>query len=420
MTSLMNDFPFHEKKDWIDKVRTELKGKDPSSLDFIDENGLLRKAYYDEKSLTDLDVLKEVQAAQQKAADWKIVIEMGEDSAEMTASIKSLLKGADALFLNQKNIGQLNVEELSMQLPEIELMSQKMHKGHSSLFKILFDPIGEYLSETVDLPFNSAQFVEEFKSTPKVYLLIDGLLYREKGATESQEISFLLQHAADYFDILTEAGIPAAEIANRMLFRTGIGTDYLFEIAKCRALRTAILRLFNGYQIDAHPHLWGTSSAYSLSHIDEHSNLLRLSTMGLSAAIGNCDLIGLKPYNYWTTETRQEQRLSRNIQLLMKHESYLNRVNDIAAGSYTIENYTSGLLSNSWEDFLRVEKKGGMLHQLKHHHPFKSCEKVHRERVEFFKKGEKVMVGVNKYLSEEEADTEFIESIFSLSNSIVS
>ena len=420
MTSLLNEFPFHEEKDWKEKVRTELKGKDPESLDHIDENGFLRKAYYDEKSLDDLTLLKEIQAAQQKDADWKIVIEFSQDSPEMTQSIGTLLKGSDAIFLEQNERQFIEIETISSEQPGIELMGLQHHYEHSSFFKILIDPIGEHLSTSVNSPFNSEQLIAAFKSNSKVNLLIDGLLYRGRGATESQEISFLIQHAADYFDLLTESGIQAKEVAKRMLFRTGIGTDYLMEIAKCRALRTAIRRLFDAYQLDVQPCLWGTSSTYNISHLDKHSNLLRLSTMGLSAAIGNCDMIGLKPYNYWSKETKQSQRLSKNIQLLLKHESYLNKVKDISAGSYTIETYTSDLLNNAWEDFFRKEKNGGMLHQLDKIHPLKACDEAHRKRVERFNTKKRVMVGVNNYMSEKEEDTELKDIIFSLSKSIAS
>ena len=40
------------------------------------------------------------------------------------------------------------------------------------------------------------------------------------------------------------------------------------------------------------------------------------------------------------------RRIARNQQLILKHESYLNKVLDPAAGSYYIENITKDLLKN--------------------------------------------------------------------------
>jgi methylmalonyl-CoA mutase len=55
------------------------------------------------------------------------------------------------------------------------------------------------------------------------------------------------------------------------------------------------------------------------------------------------------------------ERIARNQQLLLKEESYFDKVADPAAGSYYIENLTNLIAENVWKLFLELEDKGGFL-----------------------------------------------------------
>ncbi len=58
-------------------------------------------------------------------------------------------------------------------------------------------------------------------------------------------------------------------------------------------------------------------------------------------------------------------RIARNQQLLLKEESYLDKIVDPAAGSYYIENLTDEIARGAWEHFLRVENAGGFCKALR-------------------------------------------------------
>lgn len=418
MSSLWSEFSFQEVKDWREKVSAELKGKDPESLNFKDENGLHRSAYSDSTNLQQLPQMKEIQSAQLKEGGWKIMLEVYTPLFDDPAILKSVLNGVDGVY--RASVEQADTLNSVLNETNIEVFETSKTLDYNPANILLLDPIGDFLLNRNATEFDITPLLNAFQSNDQVQLLVDGNLYREKGANELQEISFVLQQAADYFDLLTDQGIHADEIAQRILFRTSLGTDYLTEIAKCRALRTGIKRLYNGYDSGVTPKIWGSASTYHLSHKDTHSNLLRLSTIGLSAAIGNCDYIGLPSYNYWTSESTQALRLSRNIQLLLKKESYIDQVNDIASGSYAIEQTTSALLEEAWNEFLKVEKEGGMLEQLKENHPFDACQKLHAIRSDQFRQGNRIMVGVNKYQSSSEEIIELQKANEPLSKSITS
>ncbi len=72
--------------------------------------------------------------------------------------------------------------------------------------------------------------------------------------------------------------------------------------------------------------------------------MLRATTEAMSAAIGGCEVINVSPYDsIFKTSDSFSLRIARNIQLLMKHESYIDKVVDPAAGSYYLESLTDSI-----------------------------------------------------------------------------
>ena len=53
--------------------------------------------------------------------------------------------------------------------------------------------------------------------------------------------------------------------------------------------------------------------------------------------------------------------MARNISLILKEESYFNKVSDPSSGSYYIENLTDKLSLNAWTLFQEIEANGGWL-----------------------------------------------------------
>ncbi|PLX01061.1 MAG: hypothetical protein C0594_14640, partial [Marinilabiliales bacterium] len=57
--------------------------------------------------------------------------------------------------------------------------------------------------------------------------------------------------------------------------------------------------------------------------------------------------------------------MARNVQLLLKEESYFNKVADPAGGSYYIETLTQNFIDMAWEEFLKLEDMGGYIEAFK-------------------------------------------------------
>ncbi len=95
---------------------------------------------------------------------------------------------------------------------------------------------------------------------------------------------------------------------------------------------------------------------------DPNVNMLRLTTEAMAAILGGCDSLLVKPYDSCYREPGDfSERIARNIQIILKEESYFDKVVDPAAGSYYIEALTDSLVESAWHLFLKTDENGGYI-----------------------------------------------------------
>jgi methylmalonyl-CoA mutase len=90
------------------------------------------------------------------------------------------------------------------------------------------------------------------------------------------------------------------------------------------------------------------------------------------------------------------ERMARNIGLLMKHESHLDKVADPSAGAYWIEQATARLVEAAWGVFLEVEEAGG-LQAYAHEGALATALEQSWQRLQHAYQNEAVLVGVTKF-----------------------
>ena len=95
---------------------------------------------------------------------------------------------------------------------------------------------------------------------------------------------------------------------------------------------------------------------------DPYVNMLRTTTGGMSAILGNTDSLTVLPFDAPFAESGDfSDRIAQNQQMILKNESYLDRIADPAAGSYYIETLTGSIATHAWELFLHIQEQGGMI-----------------------------------------------------------
>ncbi|MFC1733353.1 methylmalonyl-CoA mutase family protein, partial [candidate division KSB1 bacterium] len=156
------------------------------------------------------------------------------------------------------------------------------------------------------------------------------------------------------------------KIASSMQFVFAVSANYFLEIAKLRAARILWAKIVEQYNpsegCSMKMLIHATSSIWNKTVYDPYVNMLRNTTEAMSAAIGGADSITVLPIDSVYKQSDEFTiRNARNTQLLLKEESYLNKIVDPAAGSYYIETLTDGISEKAWEHFKYIESKGGFI-----------------------------------------------------------
>mgnify|MGYP003484113610 FL=1 len=126
--------------------------------------------------------------------------------------------------------------------------------------------------------------------------------------------------------------------------------------------------------------------------------MLRTTTECMSAILGGADAVENLNYDALFHKSNEfGSRISRNQLLVLKSESYLDKVNNPADGTYYIENLTQQLAEKALTLFKDIEANGGLITQLiEGTIQRKIAESATKEQA-LFDEGKEVLLGTNKY-----------------------
>lgn len=187
------------------------------------------------------------------------------------------------------------------------------------------------------------------------------------GAYIYQEIGYALAAGADMLTKVSEkSGKSISEVAERIRFEMGIGSNYFMEIAKFRAIRWLWALIVHSNDEKASDRatkavVHAETSRWNKTIYDAYVNLLRSMTETMSATIAGVHSVTVNPFDkhYNPKGSDFSRRIARNQQLLLKEESHFDKVVDPAGGSYYIEHLTQAIAEQGWKLFLEVEEQGG-------------------------------------------------------------
>jgi len=231
-----------------------------------------------------------------------------------------------------------------------------------------------------------------FKQTKNISLLrIDAALYQNAGATMVQQLAYAMAHANEYFNRIPEISQP-------IVLEMAVGTNYFFEIAKLRALRSLFKTIAQEYNHGLDCHLFVTPTRRNKTLYDYNVNMLRTTTECMSAVLGGANAIANLPYDaLYHKDNEFGSRIARNQLLVLKHESYFDKVGNPSDGSYYIENLTQQLAEKALALFKDIEANGGFLKQLGDGTIKRKIQESASKEQELFDSGKEVLLGTNKY-----------------------
>ena len=223
------------------------------------------------------------------------------------------------------------------------------------------------------------------------FININASLYQNAGANMVQQLAYTLAHINEYFNRVKSINQP-------ITIEVSVGTNYFFEIAKLRALRLLFNTLAKEYNYDFDCHIIVTPTKRNKTLYDYNVNMLRTTTECMSAILGGADAVANLPYDaLYHKDNEFGDRIARNQLLILKHESYFDKVNNPADGAYYIETLTEQLAEKALLLFKEIEEKGGFITQLIEGNIQKKISESAAKEQELFDNGKEILLGTNKY-----------------------
>lgn len=415
MKKLFENFDYPTKDQWVEKLKSDLKGKPESLLAFKDTIEEIEiPCYAHGNDLQDYSLVENefsLRRGQIKPSnEWNnsalIIIE--DEKHANTEALKALNLGADSLVFKAEKPGI--VWSIVFDHIQFEYIHTQFHVSTIEEGKKVLSLIEKNNNVRIGIDLFRFPEVNLSDLEDNFFLSVNGYNVQQAGATSWQEIAFCLGVAHDYILQLSEAGIAPQSISKRIQFNLGIGANYFVEIAKFRTLRMLWSSLLDQYNIDQYCSIHAIAGFVNKSLKDPNTNLLRLTTEALSALTAGVDAIILQPYDSLSHSGTSElaRRMVINIPTILKEESYIDKVIDPNGGSYTIETLTQIIGEKAWGEFKKLDADGGLtMNGLDNF--IAEVEDKKRLRIKVYNKKEKTLIGVNKFLNEDASQNQWKE-----------
>ena len=405
--NLFQDFNSVSSKQWKQQIQFELKGADYNETLIWNspEDIQVKPFYHKDEQIPNFDI-------QTKASQFKICQNIFVHDLEKSIfrANNSISRGAESLRFTiqdetidiQKLLNAVDQENIFIYL-NLNFLStdfiKKINKIAQTKNQIIYcnlDPIGylardgNWFSTPEKNNFETLNLISNQNSNLS-FLSIDCGLYQNAGANMVQQIAYALSHANEYFNRIEKLTQP-------IVFQVSVGTNYFFEIAKLRALRLLFKIIAKEYNHELDCHLLVSPTKRNKTIYDYNTNMLRTTTECMSAILGGADAIANLPYDsLYHKDNEFGDRIARNQLLILKNESYFDKVNNPSDGSYYIENLTQQLAEKSLVLFKDIEANGGFLKQLNEGIIKRKIQESADKEQELFDTEKEILLGTNKY-----------------------
>jgi methylmalonyl-CoA mutase len=380
LDELYSLFPPNGKDTWTAQLEKDLKGTPLTSLIWEIEPGLPLAPLY---TTEDRPTLRDPLLPNRKRGPWQTaeLIEVDDPSAANVLALEAVRGGADALGLPlrhkpdahslQQLLEGLNPIHISLNFGEyyedkdphgfLRLftahLQQQGLEPHLVQGSIDFDPLLDWVEPPIDALAEAIRFCSTHLPLFKC-LQINGRYYFASPGNTSTELAMILAKGAEYLARLQDAGIPATTAQRFIQCSVAIGSSYFLEIAKLRALRLLWAQILQGFGVQTpEPLELVVHFAPETQDENHYTNMIRATTQALSAVIGGADRLYILPADAYTGAPPSDfhRRIARNVQHLLRLESFLDKTTDPAAGSYYVETLTDQLALKAWDKFVELD-----------------------------------------------------------------
>ena len=244
---------------------------------------------------------------------------------------------------------------------------------------------------------------------------ISGYHIREAGSTAAQELAFTLADGFTYVEWAIERGLEVDDFAPRLSFFFNAHLDFFEEIAKYRAARRIWARELRERFGARNPRSWlmrfhTQTAGVSLTAQQPEVNIVRTAIEALAAVLGGTQSLHTNSFDEaLALPTEDAVRIALRTQQVIAHETGVVNTIDPLGGSYYLEDLTNRIEAQAYEYFDRIEKLGGMVEAIKQNFPQREIADAAFTYQSEVERGERVVVGVNRYVLEDEKPLEILK-----------
>jgi len=246
------------------------------------------------------------------------------------------------------------------------------------------------------------------KQTPKFNpISISGYHIREAGSTAIQELAFTLRDGMEYIEWALRREMNLDDFGPQLSFFFNAHSDFFEEIAKYRAARRiwhqAMVERYGSKNARTWALRFHTQTAgCSLTAQQPYNNVVRTALQALSAVLGGTQSLHTNSLDEaWALPTEFAATIALRTQQIIAHETGVTNTVDPLGGSYFVEALTNEVEAGAWDYIHKIDSMGGMVGAIERSYPQREiAEASYRYQIELDKK-EKIMVGVNDFVSEE-------------------
>ncbi len=245
------------------------------------------------------------------------------------------------------------------------------------------------------------------KEVPKWNTIsISGYHIREAGSTAVQELAFTLANGKAYLQAAIDKGLDIDVFAKRLSFFFNAHNNFFEEIAKFRAARRMWAKIVKdlgakdarSMMLRFHTQTGGST----LTAQQPQNNIVRVTLQALAAVMGGTQSLHTNGFDEaLALPTEEAARIALRTQQIIAHESGVPDTVDPMAGSWMVESLTDEVEAKAWEYIHQVDAMGGAVNAIEQGFMQDEIAGSSYKYQNDIESGEKVIVGVNKFIVQE-------------------
>ena len=243
---------------------------------------------------------------------------------------------------------------------------------------------------------------------------VSGYHIREAGATAVQELAFTLRDGLEYVQWGVDAGLDVDTFVPQISFFFNAHSDFFEEIAKYRAARKIWAEAMRDRFHAKSERSWklrfhSQTAGVSLTAQQPYNNVVRTALQALSAVLGGTNSLHTNSLDEaLALPTAEAATLALRTQQIIAHESGVANIVDPLGGSYFVERLTRDLEDGALAYFKTIDAMGGMVEAIERGFPQQEIAESSYRFQQAFERKEKIMVGVNAFVQQDDPPIEIL------------